>query len=302
VKEIDINELLKAIDVPYKLLGTTKGKVHFPAPIDVAQDDSLSFCSVESDAALEMIRSSKASVIICSKEIEFTEHDYQSRTLIQVGNPRLVFIRILNKFFVTPPAYGIHPTAIIDPNAKIADHVNIGPYSYIGESEIGEGTIIQGNVYIYSNVRIGKRVIVYPGAVIGREGYGFERNEAGVLERFPQIGGVVIQDDVEIGSNTVIDRGAMGNTFIGEGTKIDNLCHIAHGVNIGKHCMVIALSIIGGSTKVGDYSHIAPSASILNKIQVGRNVLVGMGSVVVNDVPDNTVVVGMPARRIRDNA
>jgi UDP-3-O-[3-hydroxymyristoyl] glucosamine N-acyltransferase len=301
LKEIKVDELVSAIGLPYKLYGSMNRKVRYPAPIYNAQTDSLSFCSSKGEAALEMIRTSKAGIIIFSKETEPTKQDYQDRTLIQVANPRLVFIELLQKFFTAPRTYGIHLTAIIDPKAKIADRVYIGPYSCIGECEIGEETIIEGNVYIYSNVRIGKRVIIYPGAVIGCDGYGFERNKDGVLERFPQIGGVVINNDVEIGSCTVVDRGAMGDTIIGEGTKIDNLCHIAHGVIIGKHCMVMASTMIAGSTKIGDYAHIAPSASFMNKIEVGRNTLVGLGSVVIGNIPDNSVVAGVPAKKIRDN-
>lgn len=301
MKGISIDELIAAIKSSSKMVGAAEEKILYPEPINIARSGAFSFCSAKGDAALKMIRSSKASVIICSEDIELNEHDYQNRMLIMVSNPRLAFIKVLKRYFVETPVYEIHPTAIIHESAKIASNVKIGPYSYLGESEIGEGSIIHGNVYIYSNVKIGKGVIIYPGAVIGRDGYGFERNENGILERFPQISGVIIQNNVEIGANTVIDRGALSNTVIGEGTKIDNLCHIAHGVTIGKHCLVIASSVIGGSTKIGDNTHIAPAASLLNNIRIGENVVIGMGSVVIDDVPDNSVVAGVPAKRIREN-
>ncbi len=301
VKKVDVKEIIDSLGMSYKIWGKLDKRVLAPSPINEGREDSLSFCSKEGDEAIEMIRASKSGVIICSEEIEISEQDYQDHTLIQVTNPRLAFIRILEKFFATTPEYGIHPTAVIDPKARVGNNVFIGPHSYIGECEIGEDTIIYGNVHIYSKTKIGKRVILHAGTVIGADGFGFERNETGGLEKFPQIGGVVIEDDVEIGSNVSIDRGTLSNTIIGEGTKIDNLCHISHNVIIGKHCVIIALSMIGGSTKIGNYSHIAPSSALMNKIVIGNNVLVGMGSVVTKNIQDNLVVMGAPAKPVREN-
>ena len=300
-KIISVKKLVEALEDNCKIRGDTARKILTPAPIDKAQADSLSFCSRKGDEAREMIKASRAGVIICASGIKFARSDYQDRTLIQVANPRLAFIRLLQKFFVAAPQYGIHPTAVISPRAKIARRVYIGPYTCIGECEIGEGTIIHGNIHIFSRTRIGKNVTVFPGVVIGGDGYGFERNEENKLEKFPQIGGVIIEDDVEIGSNTTVDRGALGDTIIGEGTKIDNLCHIGHNVVIGRRCLITAMAMISGSTKIGDYSYIAPSASLINKIEIGKNVMVGMGAVVTGNVPDNTVVVGVPAKPLREN-
>jgi len=301
VKKITVKELVDSLGLSYKIWGRLDRHVLAPSPIDEGGEESLSFCSKKGDEALEMLRTSQAGVIICSDEVGLSEPDYKDKTLIQVGNPRLAFIRFLQRFFTTPPDYDIHPTAIIDARAMVGDNVFIGPYSYIGECQIGERTIIRGNVHIYSKTRIGKRVTIDAGTVIGAEGFGFERNEKGELEKFPQIGGVIIEDDVEIGNNVSIDRGALVNTVIGEGTKIDNLCHVGHNVRIGKHCLIIALSHIGGSTRIGDYSHIAPAANLMNKIEVGKNVLVGLGAVVTKNIPDNLVVVGVPAKPIREN-
>jgi UDP-3-O-[3-hydroxymyristoyl] glucosamine N-acyltransferase len=301
-KEISVKRLVNALEESYEIKGDAGRKVNAPAPIDSAPPDALSFCSRQGKEALQMIRASRAGVVICAPGIKFAREDYKDRTLIQVANPRLAFIRLLQRFFTEKPEYGIHPTAVIDPRAKISPRVYIGPHTCIGECEIGAGTVIYSNVHIFPRTRIGKNVTIFPGAVIGRDGYGFERNREGKLERFPQLGGVTIGDDVEIGSNTVVDRGALGDTVIGEGTKIDNLCHIAHSAIIGKHCVIIALSLVGGSTHIGDYAYIAPSAALINKIEIGKNAMVGMGAVVTADVADNTVVVGVPARPIRKNA
>ncbi len=247
-----------------------------------------------------MIRGSRAGVVICSKDLNYREDDYKDRTLILVSNPRLAFIRVMQKYFQENNVEsGLHPTAIIDKAAQISPNVSIGANSYIGNCKIGENTVIHFNVHIYSKVKIGKNVIIYDGAVIGRDGFSFEKNNQGKREKFPHIGGVVIEDDVEVGSNVNIDRGTLDNTIIGQGTKIDNLCHIAHNVVIGKHCAIIAQSMIGGGTKIGDYSRIAPCACIRDGIEIGKNVAVGMGSVVTKSIDDNCVVVGVPARVVR---
>jgi UDP-3-O-[3-hydroxymyristoyl] glucosamine N-acyltransferase len=299
--KIGVSELVNSLGMSYKVLGRSDKQVLAPVPLGEGGKESLSFCTRTGSDALEMLRASKAGVVICSDKIRLAKKDYQEKTLIQVANPRLAFIRLLQQYFTNTPEYGIHPTAIIDPKARVGEKVFIGPYACIGECQIGEETIIQGNVHILSKTIIGKRVSIDAGTVIGTDGFGFERNEKGELEKFPQIGGVVIEDDVEIGSNVSIDRGSLANTIIGRGTKIDNLCHIAHNVVIGKHCVVIALSMIGGSTRIGDYSHVAPSASIMNKVELGKNVLVGLGAVVTKSVADNLVVKGVPAKPVRKN-
>jgi UDP-3-O-[3-hydroxymyristoyl] glucosamine N-acyltransferase len=132
--------------------------------------------------------------------------------------------------------------------------------------------------------------------VIGGDGFGFWRMKSGELRKFPQIGGIVIEDNVEIHNHVSIDRGALGDTVIGEGTKIDNFVHVAHNVTIGKNCAIVAHAMIGGSVVIGDESWIGPSASILNGVKIGKNCVIGMGAVVVKDVPDDTIVKGNPAR------
>ena len=179
----------------------------------------------------------------------------------------------------------------------------IGPQSYIGNCEVGQGTIIESNVYVHTDTKIGKWVIIHPGAVIGSVTVAFERDDNGKLEKFPQLGRVVIEDDVEIGSNTCIARGSLsGNdTLIGKGTKVDDLVHIGHGVRVGKHCMIVTGAAMCGSVKIGDYTWIAPQACIREGITIGNRVLVGMGSVVTRDVPDNSVVFGSPAKPAGEN-
>ncbi len=192
-------------------------------------------------------------------------------------------------------SYISHPTAIIDENSKIHSRVFVGPNTCIGKCDIGENTVIDGNCYIYSNVRIGKNVIINAGTIIGVDGCGYERAVNGELQKFPHVGGVDIGDNVRIGANVVIVKGVLDDTTIGEGTKIGNQCNIGHNVVIGRHCFIYPQAI-NGSVRIGDYSWIAPGACIRNKVVIGNNVMVGMGSVVTKDIPDGNTVFGVPAK------
>ncbi|MBA7671913.1 UDP-3-O-(3-hydroxymyristoyl)glucosamine N-acyltransferase [subsurface metagenome] len=249
-----------------------------------------------------MVTNSKAGVVICYDNLHFTEDDFKDKTLILVSNPRLAFMRVMRQHFAESMKYGISPAALIDEAARIHPSVHIGPNSYIGKCEIGENTVINGNVHIYAGAVIGRNVFIHAGAVIGAEGTGFERNKRGELEKFPQVGGVIIEDDVEIGSNCSIMRGAMGDTVIGQGTKIGHLCSIGHGVVIGRHCFIATHSMLGGSSRVGDYSQVSLAGRIRNNIEIGKNVVVGMGAVVTKSVGDGKTVFGVPAKEQKPKA
>jgi UDP-3-O-[3-hydroxymyristoyl] glucosamine N-acyltransferase len=302
-RSVPIKELIASINEQHLVLGNTNGHVRSAYPIDHADKDSLSFCRLSGPRALEMIINSKASVILCSDNLEIPELCYRDKTLIQVANPRLTFSRLLAKYFLNRPKPGIHPSAIIEEKAKISDKVYIGPQCYIGDCEIGESTIIEGRVFINSGTKIGKNVIIHPGVVIGTAAVSFERNEVEELEWFPQLGGVVIEENVEIGANTHIARGPLprNDTVIGEGSKLDVMVEIGHGVRIGKHCLIVGLTTICGRVTIGDYTVISAMACIRQGISVGSRALVGMGSMVLKDVPNNTVVFGTPAKPIRKN-
>ena len=200
----------------FKMLGEKDNNVTMPSPIDYATDKSVSFCLGKDEVALETVRNSVAKVVICSNELKFISDDYRNKTLVLVENPRLAFIRIMKYFFQNGIEFGIHPTAIIDKEAEIHPEAYIGPYCYVGKCQIGKGTVIYGNVFIYPNVHIGLNVIIHAGTVIGADGFSYERNGEWELENFPHIGGIIIENDVEIGANVDIDRGTMGNTIIGQ--------------------------------------------------------------------------------------
>lgn len=148
------------------------------------------------------------------------------------------------------------------------------------------------------SIKLGNNVKLDPGVRIGMDGFGFERDETGRLIKFPHIGGVVIEDDVEVGPNTCIDRGTLEDTVIGEGSKIDNLCHIAHNCCIGKHVLIVAGTILGGSSIIDDFATIYPNAYILPHKRVGKWAVIGPGAVVRDDVPDGETWVGVPAEPI----
>lgn len=299
MQPIELGKILEFLeDVVVTVVGPMERVVTYAAPIHEAQDELAITFSKRADAkSLELIRSTRAGVVLCPTEIPVGEFADTGKTLVAVAAPRLSFLRLVQAYFANPKPRGIHPTTVIDPQAKIEDDVYIGPFTYVGgECEIGKGTVIYGHVHIYPNTQIGRNVIVHAGTVIGADGFGYHRNEDGELEKFPHIGGVIIGDNVEIGANTCIDRGALGNTIIHEGAKIDNLVHVAHNVVVGHHAAVIAHAMVGGSTQIGDQAWIAPCACLRNGISIGDGSVVGLGAVVVKDVADDMTVMGVPAR------
>ena len=292
----DIVELIKKENVT--IIGDINRTFHSVGPMDDARRGNLSFCTKRGEEALTLLRNSAASVILCRDDLELPS--FEDKTLVLVENPRLWFIRCVKAFFPQKRRVGIHPTVIIGENCHISDDVFIGPYTVIGNDVIVEsGSSIFSGVRILDRVRIGKNVIIKSGSVIGSDGFGYEKNEAGVYERFPHFGSVIIEDNVNIGANTCIDRGTLSDTIIGKGTKIDNLVHIAHNVVIGKNCIIVCLSCIAGGAQIGDGAWIAPLAVIRDGISVGKNAIVGMGAVVTKNVDDYDVVAGVPARSIK---
>ncbi|MBM3319465.1 MAG: UDP-3-O-(3-hydroxymyristoyl)glucosamine N-acyltransferase [Candidatus Eisenbacteria bacterium] len=259
------------------------------------------------------LRSTDASAIILSKNgVEAGA----GKTLLISPNPYVAFLRVIELF--APRDYekpcGIHPTAVIGKNVTIGASVTIGPHAVIeDDAAIGEGTRILPNTYvgfrarigrdclIYPNVtiredsEIGDRVILHSGSVIGSDGFGFTKNGPRHM-KIPQIGRVVIGDDVEIGANTTIDRATVGTTRIGKGTKIDNLVQIAHNAVVGENTIIVAQVGISGSTEIGDNVTLAGQAGIVGHIRIGDNVKVGAQAGVTKSVPSNTAVSGYPAR------
>lgn len=291
---------LKEILHDLKLVGFDRLCFNNVKPLSEADEFSIIWIKPGRNDKDEIVQNTKAKIIVIGDDYQPDQKTLGKKCFILTENPKLTFIRIVKQFFVKKPDTGIHPSATVHKSAKIGNGCYIGPNSYIGNAIIGDGTIIHGNCFIYDDVIIGNNVAVNAGTVIGSVGYGYARNEKGEFEGFPHVGGVLIEDNVDIGANTCIDRGALGNTIIKEGAKIDNLVHVAHNVIIGRHSAIIANSMLGGSVEIGDYSWVAPSASILNQIIIGNNATVGMSAVVTKNVDNNITVAGLPARPLND--
>ncbi len=237
------------------------------------------------------------------------------KVIIRVPNARIAFAKVLPLFFPEPTfAPGIHATAIIAATAVIDASAHIGSYCVVGDqatigpkvvlhagvnvgaqSAIGSDTQVFPNVTLYPRTQIGQRVRIHAGTVIGSDGFGYVLDN-GVHRKVPQVGYVIVQDDVEIGANVTIDRGALGPTSIGRGTRIDNLVQIAHNVVIGDHCLVIAQAGIAGSTKLGNYVTLAGQVGLAGHLKIGNKVVIAAQSGVMHDIPDGEKWFGYPAQ------
>ncbi|MFA5422477.1 MAG: UDP-3-O-(3-hydroxymyristoyl)glucosamine N-acyltransferase [Phycisphaerae bacterium] len=189
----------------------------------------------------------------------------------------------------------IHPFVTIDDNAKIGDGVNIYPGCYVGRDvEIGSDCILYSNVVIYDGCKLGKRVIIKANSVIGEDGFGYASHK-GVHHKIPQVGGVVIEDDVEIGVCCGIERGTLGDTIIGQDSKIGDLVTIGHGSKIGPHCLLVGQVGIAGSTNLGHHCIVGGQVGIVGHINIGNNVMIAAQAGVINNVGDNKAILGAPA-------
>ena len=229
--------------------------------------------------------------IILSNKIDLSNlHKDFCGSVFVVENPRYVFNKIIGEFFV-------NDTSFVSNN--FGNNIGIGTIIEDGVV-IGSGTTIGYNNVIKSNTIIGNNVKIGSNNTIGGVGFGYQMNEEGIYEVIYHIGGVKIEDNVEIGNNNCIDKAVMGYTHLKKNCKIDNLVHIAHGVEIGENSLIIANSMIAGSTVVGDSCWVAPSSSILNNTYFGSNSMCGMGSVIIKNVENNSLVVGVPAKKIKN--
>lgn len=234
----------------------------------------------------QIAEQTKAHAILVDDSIEFsTIIQDKNKLLLVVENPKTTLAKIGFYYFVDKIEPFIHPSAIIDKNAKIGMNVYIGANSVIGKSIIGDSCIIGANVHIYDCVEIGHHCEIKSGAVLGGVGFGFEKDKDGNLFRFPQIANLIIGNYVDIGSNTTIDRGALSDTIIGDFTKINNLCHIAHNNKIGNNVTITGCVNISGSNVIDDDVWISPNSSIRGFIHIAKGCTVGMGAVVTKHIP-----------------
>jgi UDP-3-O-[3-hydroxymyristoyl] glucosamine N-acyltransferase len=278
------------------------------APADRAQPGDLTFA--ENESYFVRAEQSAASAIIIAGP--FTS---ARKTLIRVLNARIAFAKVLPLFFPEPVfAPGVHPSAVIAPTAQVDPTAHIGPCCVVGEHvRIGPRSVLQGgdhvgdhcqlgedvrlfpNVTLYPETEIGHRVRIHSGTVVGSDGFGYVLDN-GIHRKVPQIGNVIICDDVELGANVTVDRGALGPTIIGKGTKIDNLVQVAHNVTLGEHCVIVSQAGIAGSTKLGSYVILGGQVGIAGHLKIGNRVSVAAQSGVMNNIPDGQKWLWTPAQ------
>jgi len=293
------NDKVKASDIANFLNAKLFGKninIENAVPIHSLSPNSLSFVKKFEDSYINLINENHNSLIICNEEYK----DKIKSSFIISDNPRLDFLRVIKEFFTSEHDTGIHPTANVHPDSKIGKKVFIGAHVNIGpEVSIGDNTIIEHNVVIMGKVIFGKGCVVKSNSVIGAEGFGFEYNEYGIPEHFPHIGSIEIGDNVWIGACSTIERATIDRTIISSNVKIDDLVQVGHNCFIGNNTLIMAGSIICGGAKIGSNCWIAPNTSIKEKLKLGDNAFTGLGAVVINDVPNNTKMVGNPAKELK---
>lgn len=278
------------------------------APADSAKPGDLTFA--ENEAYFARAKASFASAILVSGDFPG-----EGKTLLRVMNARVAFAKVLPLFFPEPVAApGVHPTAVVAASATVDPGAHVGPYCVVGErSRIGQGAVLMAHVYVgddctvgdgsrlhphvtlYQRTHLGRRVRVHAGTVVGADGFGYVL-DGGEHRKVPQVGQVVVHDDVEIGSNTTIDRAALGATVIGRGTKIDNLVQVAHNVAIGEHTIIVAQVGIAGSTRLGDYVTVAGQVGIAGHLRIGDRVTLAAQSGVMHHIPEGQKWMGSPAQ------
>ena len=304
ISEVRLAEILRALgDELVAVAGPHERMVVAASPLESADRSDFAFCSAPGTEGAEKIQTSQAGVVICRNDAleGLTGGDTGGRTLVAVQNPRRAFARVLKCCFAPSRPTGIHPEAIVDSRAEIGSDAHLGPACVVGNCRIGARSVIHARAALYDGVSLGPDCTVHAGAVLGADGFGYERDASGEAVKFPHLGTVEIHGNVEIGANTCIDRGALGATVIAKGVKIDDLCYVAHNVVVGRDALLMAGCRLAGSVNVGPRAEIGMGASIRQGTKIGADAQVGMGAVVLNDVPPGVTVVGVPARSLAQN-
>jgi UDP-3-O-[3-hydroxymyristoyl] glucosamine N-acyltransferase len=303
----DLGEKLGA-----EVVGDGRRRVSGVRPLDSATGDDLSF--LHNPKYVEEARTSAAgAILVADPEV------LPGRNLLVCPQPYLALARALEIFHPMVRAEpGVHPSAVVAENVAIGEGASIGPLvSVAGGAEIGERSVIGAGcvlgrgavvgadcllhprVVVEDGCRVGDRCIIHSGTVIGSDGFGFATVD-GVHHKVPQVGIVVVEDEVELGANVCVDRAALGETRIGRGTKVDNLVQIAHNVEVGAHCLLVAQSGISGSTHIGHHTVFAGQSGCSGHLKIGSGVVLAARAAVFKDVPDGVTVAGTPARPHRE--
>ena len=291
-----------------QLVGEGELEIRGVAGIREAKEGDLTF--VADARHLKYLEETQASAIILSPK-----DPPSAKPTLRTDNPYLAFAKALQLLHPQVlPSPGVHPTALLEEGVQLGGGVSIGAFTFIGkEAEIGDDSILFPQVYVGQGSRIGKGCLLYPqvtvregvwigdqviihsGAVLGSDGFGYAKDKKGRYHKIPQVGGVLVEDDAEIGANVTIDRATLGRTRIGRGTKIDNLVQIAHNVQIGDDAIIISQVGIAGSTRIGNRVTLAGQVGIISHIEIGDDSIVGSQSGVVEDLGPGSIVTGSPA-------
>ena len=298
-----------------RLVGAGDATVLGVAPLDEAGPDELGFLALR--RYVRFLDGSRAGAYLTSSELE--EHLPEGAPRIVVDEPYPALRILLKHFHPEPPlAAAVHPTAVLEAGVRLGEGVQIGAYAVlerdvvVGDrtrigahcvlgsgSSVGDECLLHPHVVTYPGSALGSRVTVHSGARIGSDGFGYTRVN-GTHVKMPQVGRARVEDDVEIGANTTIDRGSLGDTVIGPGSKIDNLVQVAHNVRIGAGSLLAALVGIAGSTRIGRGVWFGGRASAINHLDIGDDAKIAFGSTVMRDVPPATTVSGSPSRPHRE--
>lgn len=308
----EINEVLEG-----SIVGDTSQKITAPEQLELASTSEISF--IGNKKYQKFWETSKACAAVVNEDISIEPG--KNRAFIKVKNADLAMSQVLELFAPPTPLFStdIHPTVVIDTTAIIGNGTRIGAGSYIGpkvqlgenvtiypnvtildECTIGKNTIIWSGVVVRERCHIGSNCIIHPNATIGADGFGFRPDPQRGLVKIPQIGNVVLGNNVEIGANTCIDRGKFSSTILGDGCKIDNLIQIGHNSNLGRFCIMAGQSGLAGSVTLGNGVLIGGSASITDHVTIGDGVIIGGGSGVIKNVPAGKTLLGYPAIESRD--
>lgn len=309
---LEINEILKGT-----IVGHTNHTITAPEQLEMACETEISF--IGNKKYEKLWANSKACVAVVNEDISIEPGD--NKAFIKVKNADLAMSQILSLFAPPTPIFNteIHPTAVVDKSAIIGKGTRIGAGSYIGPNvQLGENITIYPNVTILDECTIGKNTIIWsgtvirerchvgadcifhPNATIGADGFGFRPDPERGLVKIPQIGNVIIGNNVEVGANSCVDRGKFSSTILGDGCKIDNLVQIGHNSKLGRFCIMAGNSGLAGSVTLGDGVIIGGSASIKDHTTIGDGAIVGAGSGVTGDIPAGKVMLGYPAIEARD--
>jgi len=278
--------------------GNEQATVHTFAKIEEGKEGAITFLS--NPKYTQYIYDTKASIVLVNEDLQL-EHPVNA-TLIRVKNAYECVAKLMQMYAATlPKKTGIDPLASVSATAQIGKDVYIGPFTYVGDGvKIGDGSRIYPNVTIYDGCQIGNRVTIHAGAVIGADGFGFAPNTEG-YEKIPQLGIVIIEDDVEIGANTCVDRSTMGHTIIHKGVKLDNLIQVAHNCEIGENTVMSAQVGLAGSTKIGSWCMVGGQAGFSGHIHVADRTNVGAQCGVINNTKGNgETLIGSPAMDPKD--